>query len=276
MIKWLKRILGGIFTILVLAIALFVIVKPQPYYILKLLVGSQSQWFGYDGEGNEMIEEALDNSPFVSASQYHSISVQNTKNGNYDKAIEYLNKASEMEPENADDYYGWVLLYYYRDYNKALTYLNRYDSYTPDYVDYVSDDNILYAKGLCYKGLKNYSKALELFDLAIESELTDHDENWISHQLYYQKARTLQLLNKPEEAIIFYDKTIDSWERSSESFYYKGLAQLAANDTTNGLESIQTALDLIKKGHKTSDSYVELFDEVYLQQIERSLSELKQ
>jgi tetratricopeptide (TPR) repeat protein len=275
MIKWIKRILGGVFTIIVLAIALFVIVKPQPYYILKLLVGSQSQWFGYDHEGNELIKEALDASEYVRASQYHSISVQNTKNGNYDKATEYLDKASDMEPENADGYYGWVLLYYYRDFNKALTYLNKYDSYTPDYDDYVGDDNIHYAKGLCYKGLKDYSKALEHFNLAIESELKDHDENWIYHLLFYQKARTLHLLNRHEEAIALYDKTIDSWERSSESFYYKGLAQLAMNDTVHGLENIETALELIKKGHKTSDSYVELFDEVYQLQIEHSLSNLR-
>ena len=162
MIKWIKRIVIGLLTTIAILILLFVIIKPKPYYIINYAIGSQMQWFGYDKEGNEMIEKSIKKLRNFRASEYHLVSIQNTKNGNYNKAIEYLDKASELEPKEVDGYYGWLLLYYYRDYEKALFHLNRYDLFTPNFDDYVGDDNILYAKALCYKELGQYSKALEL------------------------------------------------------------------------------------------------------------------
>tara|TARA_R110002049_G_scaffold125586_1_gene281304 strand:- start:190 stop:1014 length:825 start_codon:yes stop_codon:yes gene_type:complete len=274
MIKWIKRIILGLLSTVLILILLFVIIKPKPYYVINYLIGLQMQWFGYDKDGNEMIEKSIKKLKNFSASQYHSASVQNSKNGNYNKAIEYLDKASELEPEEVDGYYGWLLLYYYRDYEKALFHLNRYDAFTPDFVDYPQGDNILFTKALCYKELGQYSKALELFDNAIKSELKEHDENWISHQIYFQKARTLHLLGQQKKAIEYYDNTIKLWGKSSESYYYKGLAQIELNDSLAGRESLNKALDLIKKGYKTSDSYVALFDEVYQMEIEKTINEL--
>ena len=171
MIKWIKRIIFGLLSTVLILILLFVLIKPKSYYIINYAIGSQMQWFGYDKEGNKMIEKSIKKLKNFSASQYHSASVQNTKNGNYNKAIEYLDKASELEPEEVDGYYGWLLLYYYRDYEKALVHLNRYDLFTPDFDDYVGDDHILYAKALCYKELGQYTKALELFDNTIKSRI---------------------------------------------------------------------------------------------------------
>ncbi len=274
MIKWIKRIILGLLSTVLILILLFVIIKPKPYYIINYAIGSQMQWFGYDKEGNEMIEKSIKKLKNFSASEYHIVSIQNTKNGNYNKAIEYLDKASELEPKEVDGYYGWLLLYYYRDYEKALFHLNRYDLFTPDFDDYVGDDNILYAKALCYKELGQYTKALELFDNAIKSELKEHDESWISHQVYFQKARTLHLLGEQKKAIEYYDKTIKLWDKSAESFYYKGLAQIEINDSLVGRENLNIALDLVTKGYKTSDSYVALFDEVYQMEIEKTINEL--
>jgi len=62
----------------------------------------------------------------VSAEDYHSLSVQNTKNGNYSIAIAALEKAMELDPKEISPYYGWVLLYYYRDYEKSLKILEQY------------------------------------------------------------------------------------------------------------------------------------------------------
>jgi tetratricopeptide (TPR) repeat protein len=274
MIKWIKRIILGLLSTVLILILFFVLIKPKPYYMISYMIGSQMQWYGYDIEGNEMIEKSIKKLNNFSALQYHSVSVQNTKNGNYNKAIEYLDKASELESKEVDGYYGWLLLYYYRDYEKALFHLNRYDLFTPDFDDYVGDDNILYAKALCYKELGQYSKALELFDKAIKSELKERDESWISHQVYFQKARTLHLLGQQKKAIEYYDKTIKLWDKSSESFYYKGLAQIEINDALVGRKNLNIALDLIKKGYKTSDSYVALFDEVYQMEIEKTINEL--
>ena len=59
MIKWIKRIILGLLSTVLILTLLFVIIKPKPYYIINYAIGSQMQWFGYDKEGNEMIEKSI-------------------------------------------------------------------------------------------------------------------------------------------------------------------------------------------------------------------------
>jgi len=269
MTKWLKRLILYPILLFSFIVAVFLFFNKNLFYTLKGFYGSQIQWFGYDVKGSEIVEESLSKISNPSAELYHNYSVQNTKNGNYDEAIKYLNKAAEIDPKNVDGYFGWCLLYYYRDYEKALFHLNRLDTATT-FVDYVGDDNILYAKGLCFKGLENYTKALELFKEAIEYEIMEHGESWINHQMLFQTGRVLHLMKKPKEAIEYYDKALLNWDGSSESLYYKGLAELELGKES-GCSNLKEALYKVRQGIKSTDSYVKLFDEVYTTQIEETI-----
>lgn len=62
MIKWIKRIVIGFLSTILILILLLVIIKPIPYYIINNAVGIKMQWYGYDKEGNEMIEKSIKNS----------------------------------------------------------------------------------------------------------------------------------------------------------------------------------------------------------------------
>ena len=59
MIKWIKRIVIGFLSTILILILLLVIIKPIPYYIINNAVGIKMQWYGYDKEGNEMIEKSM-------------------------------------------------------------------------------------------------------------------------------------------------------------------------------------------------------------------------
>jgi len=261
--------------LLVVLLVVFFVIKPNVYYSLKSIYGSQLQWFGYEGIGNRIIANSFSKiDGMVPSHMYHASSVQNTKNGNYDEAIAYLNKAISMSPMDGDGYIGWVLLYYYRDYERALFHLNRLEASTVENTKYVSDDHILYAKGLCHKQLEDYESALDLFSRAIEDELKNQDGILITHQMYFQKGRTLDLLDRPDEAIVFYDKAIEKWSGSSESLFYKGLSQIKLGATEKGCSNLKSARNKVVKGIKSADSYVRLFDEVYQFQIEEAIERL--
>ncbi len=269
MMKWIRRLVVYPIAIVILLVVIFLSVNQDLYHTLKGFYGSQLQWFGYEEKGNKIIEKSLNLNKNVNAETYHAYSIQNTKNGNYDEAIRYLSIATEQEPLNGDGYFGWALLYYYRDYDKALFHLNRLDSSTA-FVDYVGDDNILYAKGLCYKQKENYGKALELFEAAIDYEVKEHGETWVTHQMLFQTGRTLQLLDRDLEAIEYYNRAIENWDGSSESIYYKGLAELKLGRET-GCDNLNLALEKVKKGIKSSDSYVRQFDEIYVGEVEEMI-----
>ena len=269
MMKWIKRLLLYPFAVLIIAISLYFLYNKDLYYTLKGFSGSQLQWFGYEELGNSLIGNAIVKLKNIDSELYRAYSIQNTKNGNYDEAIKYLNEASNLDSENTDGYFGWILLYYYRDYDRALFYLERFDSSTAS-VDYVGDDNIIYAKALCYKLKGSYHEALALFKKSIDYEINTHGEQWVHHQMYFQTGRTLQLLDRNEEAIAFYDRAIENWDGSSESIYYKGLAELELGIDT-GCANLELALERVRKGIKSTDTYVRLFDEIYVGQVEEMI-----
>ncbi len=269
MMKWIRRLLLYPLLAFLTLIVLFLFFNKQYYYGAKGVLGLQLLPYGYEESGTKLVEESLENLDGISADLYRICSIQNTKNGNYDEAIRYLNKAADLDPANVDGYFGWCLLYYYRDYDKALFYLERLDS-TTNFIDYVGDDNILYAKGLCYKQKGNYPKALKLFKSAIDHESKENGEGSVPYQIYFQTGRTLHLLNRPSEAIEFYNLAIEDWEGSSESIYYKGLAEIELGIVT-ACQNLEIALEKVRKGIKSSDTYVRLFDEIYVNQVEEMI-----
>lgn len=268
--KWIKRLLLYPLAVFILLVTVFFLFNKDFYFTLKGFFGSELQWYGYNEEGSAVIEKCIAKMDKINASTYHAFSVQNTKNGNYDEAIRYLNKAVDLDPINGDGYFGWSLLYYYRDYEKALFHLERLDSST-QFVDYVGDDNILYAKGLCWKQLGYYDKALSLFEQSIEHERKEHSESWITHQMYFQTGRALHNLDRLEEAIDYYNQAIENWDGSSESYYYKGLAELELG-IDSGCDNLKVALHKVEKGIKSSDFYVRLFDEIYPDQVNETIA----
>lgn len=240
---------------------------------LLFQVGYQNIYYGKNERGNALIEYALSKRDTITDEDYHGWSVQNTKNGNYAIAIEKLEKAMKINPQEGSAYYGWVLLYYYRDYEKALTILEQHDAYTPNFSDAPMGEDIHYLKGLCQMKLQHYQKAVEEFNTYINNLATTHEEAFVDVYTFVQKGRCLTQLNKFDEAIKTYKKAIQYYENCSEAYYFMGLTQLKMDDKINACANFNTALDLIKKGNKSADGYVEYFHEIYPQQIEKSIIE---
>lgn len=256
--------------IIILGLLVFRFWYPNYYSAAKGIIGSQMQWHGFEDNGTRLINNAiaeLQEKNQLSPNLFHSVSVQNTKNGNYDEAIEYLDEAIKLSPEEVDGYYGWLLLHYYRDYKKALTYLIRKNSYTPNMVDYVSDNNIYYAIGLCYKQLNQLDSALIYMNKAIESELQLKEELWMNHRILFHKARIYHLMNQPDSATTYYNKVIHNWKNTPEAYFYKGLLIKDLNQLDSACIYFDQSLELLNQGYKTEDSYVLEFDEIFEEQV---------
>ena len=268
---WLKRLLKVIAFFGIFLIVLGIIFN-QLVFSLLIGVGSIDINYGNNERGNAIMEFALSKIKKPRASTYHAISVQNTKNGNYNIAITALEKAYKINPNEVGAYYGWVLLYYYHDYKKAIALLNEYNALTPKFSDYAMGECIHYLKGLAYKELGDYELALKEFDLSIKNSLEEHDESWIDYQILLNRGITLFYQNKNEEAITEFERVIKNYNECSEAFYFKGLALVNLNKKVEACSSLTKSLVLIKKGYKSFDSYVELFHEVYEQDINEAIS----
>ncbi|MGB0887261.1 MAG: tetratricopeptide repeat protein [Vicingaceae bacterium] len=240
---------------------------------LMFQVGYQIMYYGQFDKGNALIAYAMGKRDSVVAHDFQSWSVLNSKNGNYAIAIDKLEKAVAMDFEGEAGYYGWLLLYYYRDYEKALAILEKYDALTPNFSDAPMGEDIHYLKGLCQMQMNNHQIAVNEFDAYINNLATTHGEDFVDIYTFVQKGRCLTKLGKFEEAILSYKKAIKYYKNCSEAYYFMGLTQLEMNQKEDACVSLNTALNLIQKGFKSSDNYVEYFHEIYPQQIRLSLSE---
>jgi len=266
-LKWTTITIGSIlFMLVVLAI-----VFNQLTFSLLMGVGSLDLYNGNNERGNKIMNYALSKIDNPKAEIYHAMSVQNTKNGNYSIAIPALEKAIKLNPEEGSAYYGWVLLYYYHDYEKALSMLEQHDNYTPNLSDAPMGEDIHYLKGLCHMKLSNYQKAIAEFDIYINNLASEGNEGYVDVYTFIQKGRCLFQLGKYEQAIKSYKKAIKYYESCTEAYYFMGLAQLELEEKEMACHNLNNALDLIQKGYKSSDIYVEFFHEIYPQQIEASL-----
>lgn len=230
--------------------------------------GYQAIYFGKDAAGNALIGHAISRMDIVTADDYRHWSVQNTKNGNYVKAIALLEKAMALNPEETSRYYGWVLLYYYRDYEKALTVLNLHDDYTPDFDDAPMGEDIHYLKGLCYMQLLDYQKAVTEFDTYISNTSKSHGEKFVGIYTFVQKGRCLASLGESDQAIKSFQKAISLYDKCAEAYFFLGQLQLEMGQKERACTNYQIALQLVEQGYKNEDNYVEYFHEIYAPQIE--------
>lgn len=234
-------------------------------------LGYKELYFGNYEIGNEIINYSLSKWDSVSAEIYHAKSVLNTKNGNYSIAIEALENAYKLNPKGVCAYYGWVALYYYRDYEKALSLLEKCDSYTPNFSDAPMGEDIHYLKGLTQMALGRYKKAINEFDIYIQNLVLSHGEEFVDLYTYIQKGRCQSKLGLFEESILTYKRALHFSKLCSEAYYFMGLSQISINQKDSACLSLNSSLDLIKRGYKSSDTYVEYFHEIYIQQVEESI-----
>jgi len=270
--KWKKRLYITIVSFLGIVVILAIVFN-QLVYALLIGVGSMDVYYGNNERGNKIMSYALSKIKKPSENTYHAISVQNTKNGNYNIAIPALKKAYKMNPKEVGAYYGWVLLYYYHDYEKSLSILNIYDDSTPSFSDYPMGECIHYLKGLAYNQLSNYDEALKEFDISINNELKQNDESWVDYQVFINKGISLFHLKKYEDAIVEFERAIKNYDKCSEAFYFMALSNLKLGFNELACKNLKNAEELINQGYKSSDAYVELFHEIYKQEIDDAILE---
>lgn len=201
------------------------------------------------------------------SSYYQGKSMAHTKIGDYHIAFPLLEKAWALDAKETGYYYGWLLLYYYRDYERAIDKLNTYDDFTPKSPDFCWGEHINYLKGLCYKQMGDYEAAIQEFD-----RLINYEGEFVDVYAYVYRGICYSNLGQHDLAIRDFDKAILEYEQCAMAYYYKGLSLRTMEDQISSKQSLLKAKSLVEQGYLKRHAYHEAFDGISLEMIEDQLS----
>jgi tetratricopeptide (TPR) repeat protein len=138
----------------------------------------------------------------------YDIGVGYVQNGDYQRAVFFLEKAYDENPKNDNVLYDLAFSYdKLENDEKSIRYYN-------EYLDiYPFAESAWYNLGIIYTRLEEYDKAIEAYDFALAI-----DENYAS--ALFNKANTLSTAEKYSEALTCYLEYLRFDENSSDAHVY--------------------------------------------------------
>jgi tetratricopeptide (TPR) repeat protein len=103
---------------------------------------------------------------------YFEQSVPYAKRGLMHQWLGIINKAVELNPREYLGWRGWYHWLFMRNYEKAIADIDRLDSIMESDIGATGDGlyHLNIVKALCYKGIGDYNKAIELIENCINSK----------------------------------------------------------------------------------------------------------
>ncbi|MEQ9164884.1 MAG: tetratricopeptide repeat protein [Fulvivirga sp.] len=194
-------------------------------------------------------------------------SVPFAKRGQMNLWIGLINKAVDLDPEQYLGQRGWYHWFFMHNYDKAISDIDKLD----DLLDYDIGEtgdgfyhlNIM--KGLCYKGLGDYEKAIELIENCINSE--DYYQG--SYDNLHLGVLYLEV-NEPEKALVEFEKQME-YNDISEAYFYSAKAYQQLGNSKRTIEYLNLSLEKYDQSIAMHNPYRQLMDEIYRLDIEEEI-----
>lgn len=155
----------------------------------------------------------------------------------YDETIQALDKALELDSQNANSwYYKGKALYSLGRYDEALHAYNKVIELQPKSGEYV---DAWYNKGVTLRKLNRCDEALQAFDKVIELDPTSA-KAW----RVYDKIIELQKRGKSKEAIESVDKDKEHEPQNAREWWSKGNTLCKLNRHKEALKAYDRAIEL--------------------------------
>ena len=225
----------------------------------SLRQGSELEWIYYDSI--IALNPNYDKAWFEKA-------VWSIKSGDYINFIKYIDKAVDISNDKNLGYRASIKLRFLRDYEGAIHDLNTLLSIYPNQKGVSAwGDPALFLLGKAYWQMKEYKTAIDYFNKYIKEETEENGEDWVNVKTFLYKGICLLELNKNQEALESFEKGIEYNQQFSEAYYYAGKTMLRFQKNGNACDYFLKARKYAEDGLLLSDSYREVFGQLYLSDI---------
>jgi tetratricopeptide (TPR) repeat protein len=195
--------------------------------------------------------------------------------GEYVQGLAYLEKAASLDPFIYLGNRAWYRMRYLRDYEGAIADLDQLEKVAGHSLVYVSNAHMYIMKGLAYKELGNFQKALELYDIAINEQITSKGPEWLGLYDYLQRGIVKFRMGNYDGAIEDLNLEEKQYESLADTYYYRGMSYAATGRKDEARLDLQRAKELmLSEGQKRWESFVLHADEIFLSDIDKALLRL--
>ncbi len=235
------------------------------YRACILITKNQHRYYQFDTRYHKLMNKATEICPYY-AYPYRELAASYVKSGNFLKWKELIDKAVKYEPETYLSVRASLRYKFFADYKGTIKDIDSLKRITSQDIGYTSNGtyHLNIVKGLCLKALGKTDEAIQIIE---KQSKIDKDFSMFNYLhlgvLYMQKKQHNKALLSFEEQVKI--------NNVADNQYYIGLCYKNLNNTKKAVHHFREALKLYQSGLKMFDGYNELFDQIYLMDINREI-----
>lgn len=207
------------------------------------------------------------------ADLWRELGTARVKRGIADEMYYFYGEAVKRKPEKWAGFRGYLYLYFYRDYYRAIADFDLGDEVSGE-VEYSQGQSHDYMRGICHYGLKDYTAAIESMDKYIDKVVDDEGEEWVDVYAFLYKGLALIKLERLDEAMLEFDRVLKYYKNLSDCFYHKARIYVARGQFDLAMKELQLAEQYHQQGYYHQRPYVEVLEQVYIQDIQKLMKEI--
>jgi len=236
------------------------------YEACKLVEDVQLTAYQFDTSFMYPMRKAIAICPYF-AYPYREIGSSYIKTGNFVEWKKYIDKAVQYDPLSYLHVRASLRYKFFADYEGTLRDIEKLEVLVDRDIgpNSIGTYHLNIVKGLCYKALGEKDKAIQIIEQQLKTSNQDFNACDYLH---------LGVLYLEEHKI---DKALHNFDLQSkknelaESHYYKALCYKKLNKAEIALKHLRKAKELFEKEIRMHDRFNELFDQIYLSDIEREM-----
>lgn len=245
--------------------------ETKKQYSPQLSAGGNYHYQGTVPEQFQLKEAFMMDS--TDADLWREIGTSRVKRAILDEMDYFYGGAVKRKPAKWAGFRGYLYLYFYRDYYRALADFNLGDEANGQ-VDFSQGQNHDYMRGICYYGLEDYDATIASMDKYIDKVVKEEGESWVDVYAFLYKGLALLNQEKLDDAMMEFDRVLKYYPNLSDCFYHKARIYVARGQFDLALAALDTAEEKFKEGYYHQRPYVEVLEQIYLQDIEALRAEI--
>lgn len=215
------------------------------------------------------MQKAIEICPYF-AYPYREIGSSYVKTGNFVEWKKYIDKAVQYDPLSYLHVRASLRYKFFADYEGTLSDIKELEELVDRDIgpNSIGTYHLNIVKGLCYKALGDQEKAIQV----MEQQLKTGDQFYNTYDYLHLGVLYLEK-SEIDKALLNFELQSKNYE-VAENHYYKAVCYKKLNKEKLAMKHLRKAKELFEKERRMFDRFNELFDQIYLSDIERAIGEI--